>query len=73
MTWSRTHRRAARSFVRLGISPLGMVIVKEMLVLAKALMMSGLASKILTLSMLVWVLRKLATWAGGGRLSARVP
>ena len=32
------------------------------LVLAKALRMSGLASKILTRSMVVWVLRKLATW-----------
>ena len=41
-----------------------------MLVLAKALRISGLASKILTRSMVVWVLRKLATWEGGGTLLA---
>ena len=38
--------------------------------LAKALRMSGLASKILTRSMAVWILGKLATWEGGGRLLA---
>ena len=56
-----------------GTSPFPTVTVTEMLVLAKAFRMSGLASKILTRSMLVWVLRKLATWEGGGRLLATVP
>lgn len=64
---------AAGSLAREGTSPFPTVTVTKMPVLEKARRMSGLASKILTRSMLVWVLRKVATWEGGGRLLATVP
>ena len=54
-------------------SPFSMVIVIEILVLAKALRMSGLASKILMQSMMVWVSRKWVTWENGRRLLAAIP
>ncbi|GAB4860156.1 hypothetical protein Ancab_011634 [Ancistrocladus abbreviatus] len=61
------------SLVRGVISELGMVTETEIPVPAKAVRISGLESKILTLSMEVCVLRNWATWSGGGRLSATVP
>jgi hypothetical protein len=64
---------AAGSLAREGTSPLPTVTVTEMPVLEKARRMSGLASNILMRSMVVLVLRKVATWEGGGRLSATVP
>lgn len=66
-------RRALRGSVKDGMSPLGTVTDTRMFVLANAFMMVVLTSKILTLSMFVCVLRKCATWEGGGRLSPSVP
>lgn len=54
-------RRALRSSVKDGMSPLGTVTETKMLVLANALMMVVLTSKIRMLSMFVRVLRKWAT------------
>ena len=68
-----THDCAAGGLERLGMSPLPTVTVTAMPVPAKARRMSGLASKILMRSMVVWDLRKAATVEGGGRLSATVP
>lgn len=62
-----THLRASRTFTSAGIRLLGTVTVTVIPVLAKALSMSELTSKILMLSIMVWVLRKLATWVGEGR------
>ncbi|KAE7995524.1 hypothetical protein FH972_000308 [Carpinus fangiana] len=63
---------AVGSLAREGTSSFPMVMVTEMPVSEKVRRMSGLALNILTRSMVVWVLRKVATLEGGGRLLATV-
>lgn len=67
------HDWAEGNFLREGMSALETVTVTEMFVFAKARRMSGFVSKIFMRLMVVWVLRKVATVEGGGRLSATVP
>jgi len=68
-----THCCAKVKLVIWGIWSLGTVMVTSMPVLAKACRISGLASKILTLLIVVDLDRNFATLEGGGRLLATVP
>lgn len=70
---SETNDRALESSERGGMSRLPIVTVTAMPMLAMAWRMSGLGSKNLMRSIVVWDLRKVATVEGEGKLLSTMP